>query len=397
MDDAVIAQGTAPHKLLAHVHAADLQGYTRLVVAGVAGITDLVEALHGTIGNWITREPKTKGITRFVYRSIGGVTRLVGSGLDTTLGALSKLPPLAAARRSSAERDAVLAALNGVLGDYLVETRNSLRITMSLRQAGETIDPQSLAGATGHVLVLVHGLCMNDRQWHREGHDHGEALAQEFGYTPLYLHYNSGRRIAENGREFAGLLESALAQWPVPVKSLTIVGHSMGGLVTRSACAAAGEAGHRWLKRLDKIVFLGTPHLGAPLAKGGKWIDVILDATPWSAPFARLGKVRSAGIQDLRVGKILDATPAGGAAVPLPSGVVCHAIAASMGQGGKSLKGKVLGDGLVTVASALGEHSDPSRSLGIPKTRQRVCHDMGHLALLNRPEVYEQLRKWLAR
>jgi pimeloyl-ACP methyl ester carboxylesterase len=382
---------------MAHVHAADLQGYARLAVAGVAGITDLVEAMHGTIGNWITRKPKTKGITRFVYRSIGGVTRLVGSGLDATLGTLAKLPMLAAARRSSAERDAVLAALNGVLGDYLVETGNSLRIAMSLRQGGETIDPASLPGATGHVLVLVHGLCMNDRQWHREGHDHGEALAREFGYTPLYLHYNTGQRIAANGREFADLLESALARWPVPVESLAIIGHSMGGLVTRSACAVAGEAGHRWLKHLEKIVFLGTPHLGAPLAKGGKWVDVILDATPWSAPFARLGKVRSAGIQDLRAGKILDTLPSGNAIVPLPRGVICHAIAASLGAGGKSLKGKVLGDGLVTVASALGQHSDPLRSLAIPTTRQWVCHDMGHMALLSRPEVYEQLSKWLGR
>ncbi|MGO4781095.1 esterase/lipase family protein, partial [Lysobacter sp. 2RAB21] len=93
----------------------------------------------------------------------------------------------------------------------------------------------------------VHGLCMNDLQWNWDGHDHGAALAQDDGWTPVYLHYNSGRHISVSGREFASRLERLLREWPVPVERLAIVCHSMGGLVARSACYAAEQAGHRWL------------------------------------------------------------------------------------------------------------------------------------------------------
>jgi pimeloyl-ACP methyl ester carboxylesterase len=385
-----------------HLQPADLQGYARLAIAAVAGITDLVEAMHGTIANPLRREPRTRGITGLVYRTIGGVTRVVGGGLDLVLG---QLPSLIAARTSTAERDAVLAALNGVLGDYLEASNNPLAIAMSLRCNGEPLVVRNLPAATGKVLVLVHGLCMNDRQWRREGHDHGAALARELGYTPIYLNYNSGRHISTNGREFAEQLEATLADWPLPIDTVTLIGHSMGGLVARSTCAAAAELEHTWIKKLDKLIFLGTPHHGAPLERGGSWVDVILGATPWSAPFARLGKVRSAGITDLRHGNVLDEHWRGhgrferaeerGRALPLPEGVSCYAVAASLGTDEDSLKGAVLGDGLVPVASALGRHSDPARALAIPKARQMVCWEMGHMALLSRPEVYERLRKWL--
>src|SRR4030095_10668393 len=131
-------------------------------------------------------------------------------------------------------------------------------------------------------------------------------LARELGFTPLYLHYNSGRHISTNGREFADLMEALVGQWPVPVEELVIMGHSMGGLVTRSACYYSALAGHDWLRRLRKLVFLGTPHHGAPLERGGNWIEILLGVSPSNAPFARLEKIRSAGITDLRYGNLLD-------------------------------------------------------------------------------------------
>ena len=121
---------------------------------------------------------------------------------------------------------------------------------------------------------------------------------------PVYLHYNSGRHVSENGREFAALLEQLVAGWPVPVDELVIVGHSMGGLVARSACHHAEAQGQAWLASLTKLVCLGTPHHGAPLERGGRWVDVLLGLSPYVAPFARLGKARSAGITDLRFGNL---------------------------------------------------------------------------------------------
>ncbi len=158
----------------------------------------------------------------------------------------------------------------------------------------------------GRLLVLVHGLCMNDLQWRRNGHDHGAALAHDGGWQPLYLHYNSGRHASTNGREFADLLETLVAQWPVPVEELVVLAHSMGGLVARSACQHAELSQQRWLKHLRKIVFLGTPHHGAPLERHGHGLQRLVGISPYTAPLARLGMIRSAGITDLRHGNVLD-------------------------------------------------------------------------------------------
>ena len=133
-----------------------------------------------------------------------------------------------------------------------------------------------------------------------------EDAARDLGFTPVYLHYNSGLHVSTNGRALAQQLERLVAQWPRPLERLVLLGHSMGGLLARSALYYGTQAGHRWPARLDDLVFLGTPHHGAPLERAGHWVDLVLGATPYAAPFARLGQVRSAGITDLRHGNLMD-------------------------------------------------------------------------------------------
>ncbi|MFL6292660.1 MAG: esterase/lipase family protein, partial [Thermoanaerobaculia bacterium] len=283
------------------VRAADLRGLNRLVIDATAGVTDVVEAMHHTIARPGVGAPsrgRTRGIPGLVYRSIRGITRLVGGGIDA---ALAPFTPLGAGR-SSRQREAVLAAVNGVLGDHLVATGNPLAIPMELRRDGRPLVPTP----GSRLLVLAHGLCMNDLQWNRKGHDHGAALARDLGFTPVYLHYNSGLHVSTNGRAFAGLLEDLVRQWPEPVEELVILAHSMGGLVARSACHYGSAAGHEWLGRLKKVVFLGTPHHGSALERGGNRVDSALGISRYTAPLGRLGKIRSAGITDLRHGNLLD-------------------------------------------------------------------------------------------
>ena len=389
--------------------AADLRGAARLATDATTGLTDLVEAVHERIarlpGVPAVEAGRAGGITGLVYRTVRGVTRLVGGSLEALLDVLQPdLQPGALPAGSSAEREAVLAALNGVLGDYLASTSNPLAIAMALRSEGRAWEPQ--AAATGRLLVLVHGLCRNDRQWLREGHDHGAALARDAGYTPVYLHYNSGLHVSINGRAFAAQLEQLVQTWPQPLQRMAIVGHSMGGLVARSAVHLATQGGQAWPTRLTDMVFLGTPHHGAPLERAGNWVDVLLGATPYAAPFARLGKVRSAGITDLRHGNLLDEDWVGRDRfalsrdrrqfVPLPAGVQCSTVAASLGLQAGAHRERLLGDGLVPLSSALGQHADAARALAFAPDRQCTVQGIGHLGLLSRPEVYQTLRRWLA-
>jgi len=388
-----------------HLH--DLRGASRLVIDAVAGVTDLVESMHGTIARvsppvGVAPAKRASGISGLVYRSVRGVTRAVGVGLDAALGTLA---PLVRGQASSPKREAILAALNGVLGDYLAATANPLAIRMSFRQQGRVLRIEREALSQTHpnasrLLVMMHGLCMNDLQWQRQGHDHGAALARELGFTPLYLHYNSGRAIPDNGRDFAEWMQTLVAQWPVPIERLAIVGHSMGGLVARSALHHARAERSPWVKQLDSLVCLGSPHHGAPLERAGSRVDYLLGISPYSAPFVRLGKIRSAGIMDLRHGRVIDTD---GAKVPgslpqsvppLPRGVRSFAIAASKQKHdtGKHLRG----DGLVPVASALGQHPDPALSLRFPNAHRALVLEANHFDLLHRQEAYQRMREWLA-
>ena len=358
-------------------HTADLRGVNRLTIAGIVGVVDLVEAMHQQIASVPgliakPRRDRTSGITRLVYRSIHGVIGLVGYGLDTLL---AQFEPLLGERSHWPGRQTLLAALNGVLGDYLAASNNPLAITMHLRRGGVALpldrEPLAMAipEAGGKLLVMLHGLCMNDLQWKRKGHDHGAALARDLGYTPVYLHYNSGLHVSTNGQAFAEQLDSLVKSWPTPVTELVLIGHSMGGLVARSACHYGVRAKQHWLRRLDKVVFLGTPHHGAPLERGGNWVDILLSSTAYSAPLARLGKIRSAGITDLRYGNLVDEdwkkhdrfARSGDrrVPVPLPEGVACYAIAASNGKSAGDLSGLLIGDGIVPLESALGHHANP--------------------------------------
>ena len=386
-----------------------VRGGSRLAFGATSGLIDLVEKMHLTIQRTpgiVGRAPTgtTRGITGLVYGTIRGATNVLGRGVDAGLAPLAALLP---DDEPTPGREAFAGVLNGVYGDYLVRTENPLAIEMRLRRAGRPVDASGLADTelTGKVLVLVHGLCMTDLQWLRNGHDHGAALARDGGYTPVYLHYNSGLHVSTNGQAFARLLEDLIRDWPRAIEELVVVGHSMGGLVARSAYHYGRRAGHAWPARLDKLVFLGTPHHGAPLERGGNWLDFLMGVSPYSAPFTRLSKMRSAGITDLRHGSLLDEDWTGQdrfalgsdqrRPVPLPEGVPCYVAAATLGRRRGPMSERLLGDGLVPLNSALGRHARREHRLGVLPARQWIGYGLGHMDLLSDPAVYEQLAAWL--
>ena len=385
----------------------DLRAASQLAVHATERVTKVVEAMHTTIagGPAILGKPLSGPvvlINSLVYGGIREATRLVGKGVER---ALVELAPLFGESEPGPEREAAQAALNGVVGDYLAETQNALAIEMQFRRHGQPLGYDAarlraeIPDASHHLLVLVHGSSMNDLQWKRMGHDHGEALERELGYTSVYAFYNSGLHVSENGRNLDLHIERLVSAWPTEVESITLLCHSMGGLVARSAChASEARSDCTWRAKLVALLTLGSPHHGAPLEQGGSWLGAMLDVSRYSAPLVPLTRLRSAGVTDLRFGNVIDEHWRGRdrfavgfderRAVSLPSGVACYAVA------GVSTLG---GDGLVPVDSALGRHSDPALRLEFPEDHQFVGEGIAHLDLLNRPEVYAQLVTWLVR
>ncbi|MFO8112012.1 MAG: hypothetical protein R6T92_05825 [Desulfosalsimonadaceae bacterium] len=400
------------------VHPSDLRGYTRLAIAAITGLTETVELMHHNISRFplIFGRPTQRrigGIPGLVYGSIRGITRIAGGAVDMALGPI--VPALAAMMEepnaSSPEREALLAAINGVSGDYLAKSGNPMTISMQVRRGGHPLPPEAEALARAipspqnKLLIMVHGLCRNDLQWTRKGHDHGAAIARDLGYSVVYLHYNTGLHVSENGESFAGIIKALAENWPVPVEELAIIGHSLGGLVARSACHYGALCGHGWLKKLKKLVFLGTPHHGTTAERMGNRLELVLGISPYSASLARLGSIRSAGITDLRYGSITRGDWEGTdrfahkkdrrIPVPLPENTICYAIGATIGK--KEYKrGRFLNcDGLVPLDSALGRHKDPALTLNFPESRQWVKHGISHFDMLNHPDVYEKIKEFM--
>jgi pimeloyl-ACP methyl ester carboxylesterase len=403
---------------------ADIQGYTRLITDAVVGITNVVETMHQTIlrlpppmeqpgKRKVRRVPGVayrvlRGSSKLVYQSIRGVTKGIGGSLDLVL---SRLQPELMTLDSSPTREAVLAILNGVLGDHMQARGNPLLTDIGFRMDGRmlVLSKEALAADIPNpgpkVLVLLHGHCMNEMQWERNGHHHGETLASNSGFTPIYLRYNTGLHISQNGRALSELLEQLVCNWPVPVAELCILGFSMGGMLARSAFHYAAQTNCTWPHKVRKLLFVGTPHHGSMLEQAGNIVDKTLEFSPYSQALSRIGKIRSAGTTDLRHGNLIDEDWKGHnrfahfsdqrQVSQLPKHVQCYAIAAMLAKEYNQVSGELIGDGLVPLASALGRHKDPRRALNFPTGQQRVFYGIGHLGLLGSRAVCEQLQDWI--
>ena len=306
-------------------------------------------------------------------------------------------------------RDEALAVLNGMIGDRLESAGSSLALPLTLVTgpdfvAVDKVDPRP-AGSS--MCLFVHGLMGSPRAWivERDGEraDYGAALARERGVVPVFASYNSGRHISTNGRALAESIEELHGSWP-DLEQISIISHSMGGLVTRSACHYGLEAGHAWVDRVDRVMLLGVPSHGAPLEQLAHLTAFTLDAiwNPWTKLLGKALNLRSAGIKDLRHGFVLDddwrhrdpdqlrfAVPRPARPAPRARWYVA---AASLGPDGGML-GKILGDGLVRTPSAAGRGFGSPEGV-LPAAEVRVFEGTTHNGLMGDPAVLDQLLRW---
>ncbi len=312
-----------------------------------------------------------------------------------------------------------IAVLSGLIGDRLERDGSALHQPASARMHGERIglDESSLREAfpqaTSRLVVFIHGLTGDEFCWswgrnfatNPDAADpYGSRLTADLGYTPVYLRYNSGLHISENGRTVAELLQELVEAWPVQAQQVALVGHSMGGLVARSAAHQAHEQDQTWVRRVRQVVSLGTPHMGAPLERAAHRAALALDRLPETRMLGSFLKKRSAGIRDLRHGSLVDEDWRGrdpealrAAAckeVPLLPWATHFFVSATVTRDPNHPLGRLVGDILVLKPSASGR----SKTRRIPFRDEHGHHIGGthHLALLNHPEVYERLTGWLA-
>ncbi len=346
-----------------------------------------------------------------VYAGLRGGSALLGRGAGEALARRARAEgrELSTTPRGSA----MLAAINGLMGDVLEREDSDLQEPMAVRVSGHVVRPgpaelaRAFPEATPQLVVFLHGLMETEFAWRlgsaRQGGTYASRLADDLGCTPVDVRYNSGRHISENGRSLAELLEALVEAWPVEVERIALVGHSMGGLVARSACHYAGSDDMRWAGRVRHVVSLGSPHMGAPLEQAVHVASAALGALPEIRPFGAVLRRRSAGIRDLRQGSLVDEDwrdrdpdalrAAAVTEVPLLDGATHCFVAATLTSSPRHPVARLLGDVLVLEASASGRGRDRK----IPFEAEHGMHVGGthHLALLNHPEVYERLRAWL--
>lgn len=362
------------------------------------------------LGTWSARQAHSV-ISQAVFSAIRGCTTAAGLLGDAALARRRRgdLPQLS----TTAGGGAALAALNGLIGDELERQGSPLQQPIAVRVAGKVVPaqrealPEAFPHPTPRLAIFIHGLMETELAWRlgaRGGDDtYGARLARELGFTPVYVRYNSGLHVSENGASLAELLEATVEAWPVEVEQIALVGHSMGGLVARSSCHQADQRGQDWVRQVRHVVSLGTPHMGAPLAQGVHYASAALHALPETRPFANLLRRRSAGIRDLRHGSLVDEDwrdrdpdalrAVAWREVPLLDCATHCFVSATISGSPSHPLGRLVGDMLVLHPSASGR----SRSRRIPFRDEHGHHVGGthHLALLNHPTVYRRLREWL--
>jgi hypothetical protein len=423
-----LARGTSRHSDPMTADTGDLRDAARLGGEALAGVAGAIRDTHLAIARraFTLSGPPAKPV-RLVHDTIstgvyGAVrvalstgARVGGAVIATGRAARPAYKPVADRRRGNV----VVGAINGAWGDRLAGTGNRLALTMSVRHRDSdvAVEREALAAAypdaTGDVAVWLHGLCETDASWrlgalkhHGDaGSTHGSRLHGECGLTSVYLRYNTGRHISDNGADFAALMTKLVEQWPVPISRLTLIGHSMGGLVIRSACHAATDSGDpSWLTLTKRVVYLGAPHLGAPLELGAVAATRALRRLPETRALGDALASRSVGIKDLRYGDVLavdwvsvddmDAWRVEPSeCAPLVESADHYYIGVTIGRERDGLAARAVGDALVLWTSASG--SGKRRTLGLRLDRGRHLGGLHHFDLLNHPRVYAVLREWL--
>jgi hypothetical protein len=399
---------------------AELRAAGRLGGAAFAGLVSRIGQAHQAIsGRAFGWAGPVSDVARLVHDAVArGAYVAVGTAGAAACAVGGDAASLASQAGQPLDREPagnlILAGLNAVAGDRLGADLAPLTIRMAARANGRDVGltaeqlEAAFPNATAKLAIFVHGLAETDDSWHRHAADsepYGERFRAEFGYTPIYVRYNTGRHVSDSGHDLAGLLGDLAAAWPLQVQEILLVGHSMGGLVIGSACHYGRQASAGWVQHVRHVFYLGSPHAGTPLARAAGLAGWALRQAPATKPFAAFASGPSS-VRDLRYGYLLDddwedcgpdcclrdhRTHA-----PLLAGVSHYTISATITADPRSPVGAVIGDLLVQPASAHGRRGT-RQHVPFPVQLGRRLGGLHHFDLLNHPDVWTVIRDLLSR
>lgn len=397
----------------------EIRSLADLAGEGTRVLTALVRDMHSGIAGRVFDSvgPASKPV-QVIHDAIAAITY---HAVDRAVrGSLGGAGALAAEAWSNDDNDTIqahpaaggaIAAVNGIYGDQLTNRRNGFALTMQIhrhrRPVALTADSiaKAFPAATGRIVVFVHGWCLTELSWWRRPRigsalPYGTRLRTDLGFTPVYLRYNTGLHISQNGQNLADLLNQLHTLWPTRVEQIVLVGHSMGGLVARSGCHYGLAHQQPWTSDVRHVVCLGSSHLGADLEKGVNVASWALAQLPETRGLASFLNARSAGVKDLRFGALLDedwrdCDPAEFLRdrcneVPFLPDAVYHFVAASAAP---RAVGLLVGDSLVRPRSAAGRGR--SRQVPFESAHGLTLTGLHHFDLLNHPSIYDKLSEWL--
>lgn len=343
-------------------------------------ITQVVQDMHGAIANPL-------GVRGRDYKPAPLVYNLIRFGFQQAANLAKAGHGLQRGGHHPRSLLDVQSIFNGVFGQMLAQQHSPYELDMTLINASQPLaEPDAL-------IIFLHGLCLNESSWHcQERLGFSQWARDQLNADSALLRYNTGLHISDNGLDLA----HTLSTMELPDKVI-LIGHSMGGLVARSALHQGREAGHDWADKVSHLATLGSPHQGAVLERIGNQANRLLGVTPYSKPLMRLGNLRSAGIRDLRFGYVLeqqwcdhpDDAPRPSFKVPLDQQVEQLFVAATLSPADASA---LAGDWMVTVDSALANQLYADQATRLSRA---TLHQLGHMGLLSAPETYQTLRRWL--
>lgn len=400
---------------------AEIRAFGRLAGDVLAGVVGTVRDVHRAVADRAFTAVGPAALpVRVLHDGIaGGVYAVVRHAHAVPPRVAGTAVALGAPRGQQSLSDTVpgglaLALANGIGGERLRRRHPELVLDMTVRSHGAGVAPTPNAlrvafpRATPRIALFLHGLCeteaywsLSSRRFYGEHSTHGSRLERDLGYTAVYLRYNTGLRVSDNGRRLARLLDDLVTGWPVPVEEVSLVGHSMGGLVARSACHQAEPDG--WTSLVRHVFCLATPHLGAPLEKGINVASWLLSRFTETRPLSGLLNQRSDGVKDLRFGALVEADWRDAdpdeflrdrcTEIPFLPHAAYYFIGVTLSGRHDHPLARMMGDLFVRLPSASGQGRH--RRLPFPLDNGRHLGGLHHFDVLNHPEVYHQLRTWL--